>query len=66
MECYNCGEKLPSDAERCTRCGQRFKPRSTTSAVKKPSLLNRLKIMLGGENDSTASDAAPKDDNSFG
>ena len=27
MECYNCGLKLPADADRCPRCGQRFKPR---------------------------------------
>lgn len=48
MECYNCGHKLPSDAERCPRCGQRFKPRVATSAAPaKPSLLDRLKGKLG-------------------
>lgn len=48
MECYNCGYKLPSDAERCPRCGQRFKPRSTAQpAPAKPSLAERLKAKLG-------------------
>ena len=48
MECYNCGQKLPSDAERCSRCGQRFKPRTTTPpAPAKPSVLDRLKGKLG-------------------
>ncbi len=47
MECYNCGQKLPSDAERCTRCGQRFKPRASSPPPAKPSLLDRLKGKLG-------------------
>jgi predicted amidophosphoribosyltransferase len=48
MECYNCGHKLPSDAERCPRCGQRFKPRAANQpAPAKPSLLDRLKGKLG-------------------
>ncbi len=47
MECYNCGHKLPSDAERCPRCGQRFKPRTANHPVPaKPSLLDRLKGKL--------------------
>ena len=57
MECYNCGEKLSSDAERCTRCGQRFKPRETADTTRKPSLLDRLKTMLAGDK--------TKDDNSI-
>jgi len=52
MECYNCGNKLPSDAERCPRCGQRFKPRSTSQpAPSKPSLLERFKGKLGKKED---------------
>ena len=52
MECYTCGQKLPADAERCTRCGQRFKPRPTTPpAPAKPSLLDRLKGKLGKKED---------------
>lgn len=48
MECYNCGYKLPSDAERCPRCGQRFKPRTASQpAAAKPSVLDRLKSKLG-------------------
>jgi predicted amidophosphoribosyltransferase len=48
MECYNCGQKLPSDAERCSRCGQRFKPRAASQPTPaKPSLLDRLKGKLG-------------------
>ncbi len=49
MECYNCGYKLPSDAE------QRFKPRAANPPEPaKPSLLDRLKSKLGkkDENDS--------------
>ena len=53
MECYNCGQLLPSDAERCTRCGQRFKPRAAAVPAKKRSLLDRLKASLGA--------AAPQD-----
>lgn len=52
MECYNCGYKLPSDAERCPRCGQRFKPRATAQPVPaKPSLFDRLKSKLGKTDD---------------
>lgn len=53
MECYNCGYKLPSDAERCPRCGQRFKPRATTDQTSpaKPSLLGRLRGKLGKKDD---------------
>jgi hypothetical protein len=48
MECYNCGYKLASDAERCLRCGQRFKPRAASQpAPAKLSLLDRLKDKLG-------------------
>lgn len=48
MECYSCGYKLPADAERCSRCGQRFKPRAASqSEPAKPSLLDRLKSKLG-------------------
>jgi predicted amidophosphoribosyltransferase len=48
MECYNCGHELASDAERCPRCGQRFKPRAASQpAPAKPSLLDRLKSKLG-------------------
>lgn len=48
MECYNCGYKLASDAERCPQCGQRFKPRtSAQSSPTKPSWLDRLKGKLG-------------------
>jgi predicted amidophosphoribosyltransferase len=48
MECYSCGYKLPADAERCSRCGQRFKPRTVSqSEPAKPSLLDRLKSKLG-------------------
>ncbi|MEI2689951.1 MAG: hypothetical protein V9H69_09625 [Anaerolineae bacterium] len=48
MECYSCGYKLPADAERCPRCGQRFKPRTTSQPQTiKPSLLERLKGKLG-------------------
>ncbi len=24
MECYNCGQPVPDDSERCPTCGQRF------------------------------------------
>lgn len=52
MECYNCGYKLSSDAERCPRCGQRFKPRTTRQPARaKPSLLDRLKGKLGKKDD---------------
>jgi uncharacterized membrane protein YvbJ len=48
MECYNCGYKLASDAERCPRCGQRFKPRSAgQDEAAKSSWLDRLKEKLG-------------------
>ncbi len=55
MECYNCGYKLPSDAERCPRCGQRFKPRASVQpGPTKPSLLDRLKGKLGKTDDEDA------------
>ena len=48
MECYNCGLKLPADAERCPRCGQRFKPREQSPAnAEKPSLSDRIKGLFG-------------------
>ncbi len=50
MECYNCGFKLPADADRCPQCGQRFKPREQADgSVGKPSLIERLKRLLGGK-----------------
>lgn len=56
MECYNCGYKLASDAERCPRCGQRFKPRSDGQPeTAKPSLLDRLKEKLGKKDHDDAS-----------
>ncbi|HNS03580.1 MAG TPA: hypothetical protein PKM78_14505 [Anaerolineae bacterium] len=52
MECYSCGQKLPADADRCTRCGQRFKPRAANPPTPaKPSLLDRLKGKLGKKED---------------
>lgn len=48
MECYNCGLKLPADAERCPRCGQRFKPREQgPAAPEKTSLSDRIKGLFG-------------------
>jgi hypothetical protein len=48
MECYNCGFQLPADAERCPRCGQRFKPREAPeTAPKKPPLADRIKGLFG-------------------
>lgn len=50
MECYNCGFKLPADADRCPQCGQRFKPREqATGPAAKPSLIARLKRLRGGK-----------------
>jgi predicted amidophosphoribosyltransferase len=47
MECYNCGYKLEAGAERCPRCGQRFKPRDQVgSPAAKPSLMERLKALF--------------------
>lgn len=55
MECYNCGYKLPSDAERCPRCGQRFKPRTKAETVTaKPSLFDKLKRKLGKDDEEQA------------
>lgn len=52
MECYNCGYDLPTEAERCPRCGQRFKPREhsepAAAATAQPdSLIKRIKRLLG-------------------
>jgi predicted amidophosphoribosyltransferase len=50
MECYNCGYSLPADAERCPRCGQRFKPREQEAQAtggSRPSLWDRLKRLVG-------------------
>lgn len=60
MECYNCGYKLPSDADRCPRCGQRFKPRAATQpAPTKPSLLERLKGKLGKKDEEESESKQP-------
>jgi len=48
MECYNCGFKLSAEADRCPRCGQRFKPKEQPeSPASKPSLIQRLKRLVG-------------------
>lgn len=48
MECYNCGYKLEAGAERCPRCGQRFKPHTQgDQPVAKPSLFTRIKGLFG-------------------
>ncbi len=61
MECYNCGYQLSSDAERCPRCGQRFKPRSKTPAAPaRPSVLARLKGKLGKKQEDDTGSAEEK------
>ena len=48
MECYNCGYKLEAGAARCSRCGQRFKPREQgDQPAAKPSFLSRIKDLFG-------------------
>jgi predicted amidophosphoribosyltransferase len=60
MECYNCGHKLPSDADRCPRCGQRFKPRAASQPPPaKLSLLDRLKGKLGKKDGEEAESDPP-------
>lgn len=51
MECYNCGYKLEAGADRCPRCGQRFKPREVgDQPAVKLSLLDRIKGLFGKKN----------------
>jgi predicted amidophosphoribosyltransferase len=48
MECYNCGYKLEAGAERCPRCGQRFKPREQSNQpAAKPSRWAWFKNLFG-------------------
>ena len=47
MECYNCGFKLPADADRCPQCGQRFKPREQAPPETNRSLTDRIKGIFG-------------------
>ena len=57
MECYNCGYHLAPDADRCPRCGQRFKPREEQATKPaKRSWLDRLKGALGDKDEDERSE----------